>query len=404
MSSIKQRLIHKWFLPGRFALSQLLHEKVKLFTASLGVMFATLLVFMQLGFRDSLYASIVKVPHGIGGDIFLIQKQTEALWRTSTFGKNQLLRTLGHEAVLDVIPLYVGLTAFKNPLNRTLRTLMVLGVDPNKEILTINNLSQFKEQLNLMDTIVFDNLSRPEFGPVKDILTRKIEPENFLQDNKLFTELGNRKVEIIGTFNLGASFAADGNVITSDNNFLRIFRNRDINDIDIGIIKIKPGYNPDIVAEELKQFVDEDIVVLTHKQLVDYEMAYWSNNAPIGFIFGFGVIMGLVVGMVIVYQILFTDINNHINEYATLKAIGYSHTYLLKIVFASALYLALIGFIPGFLTSAVLYKIAESVIFIPMPLPVSKVINIFTMILIMCFVAGALAMQKLKDADPADMF
>jgi len=114
--------------------------------------------------------------------------------------------------------------------------------------------------------------------------------------------------------------------------------------------------------------------------------------------------MGLVVGMVIVYQILFTDITNHLNEFATLKAMGYSHGYLIKVVMGSSLILACVGFLPGFALSSGLYRLTESVTFIPMPMPLSKILGVYFLILSMCFGAGLLAMRKMKAANPADMF
>ncbi|NOU13971.1 MAG: FtsX-like permease family protein, partial [Methylococcaceae bacterium] len=207
-----------------------------------------------------------------------------------------------------------------------------------------------------------------------------------------------------GFFRLGASFAADGNIVTSDLNFLRIFPSRTADEIDMGVIRLAPGADINAVQTALKTRLNENINVFTYKELVDFEQGYWKNRTPIGFIFGFGTIMGLVVGMVIVYQILFTDITNHLNEFATLKAMGYSHGYFVKVVFASAFFLAVLGFVPGFGLAYCLYKVAESATFLPMPMSEAKVITVFLFILSMCAAAGLLAMRKLKAANPADMF
>jgi putative ABC transport system permease protein len=209
---------------------------------------------------------------------------------------------------------------------------------------------------------------------------------------------------VVGTFRLGASFAADGNALVSDQNFIRIFPNRIPEMIDVGIIRLKEGADPVAVRDALRGLMDENVHVFDKRGMIDYEVAYWKNNVPVGFIFGFGVVMGLVVGMVIVYQILFTDITNHLNEFATLKAMGYSQGYLYKVVLASSILLAVIGFIPGFLLSLGLYQLTESVIYIPLPMPPEKVAMVFVMILVMCIFSGALAMRKMRSANPADMF
>lgn len=379
---------------ARLSYRQLVFERAKLLAAALGVMFACVLVFMQLGFRDALYASISIVPHSLHGDLFIQHKQTEALWRTVPFPRSEMLRAFAHPDVARVTPLYIGQAQWKNPLTRTKRTLLVWGSEPRDGVFTVEGLDAFRTALTRQDTVVFDALSRPEFGPVEEMLPR----------GELRTEVNDRKVEVLGTVRLGASFAADGNLFASDQNFLRLFPNRAADMVDVGVIRLKEGADIAGVHQFLRERLNENVHVFTQPELEAYEFAYWQNNAPVGFIFGFGVVMGLVVGMVIVYQILFTDITNHLNEFATLKAMGYSHQYLLMVVLASSLILAVIGFVPGFLLSTLLYQMTESIIYIPMPMPLSKIVSVFAMILVMCVIAGGLAMRKLRSANPADMF
>jgi len=386
--------LERFGFAARLSWRQLKFERAKLLAAALGVMFACVLVFMQLGFRDALYASISVVPRQLDGDIFIQHKQTEALWRTVPFERSEMLRAFAHPDVVSATPLYIGQAQWKNPATRTKRTLLVFGSEPRERVFKLPALRAFDTALNRQDTVVFDELSRPEFGPVKELLA----------EGAVITEINDRKMEVLGTVKLGASFAADGNLFTSDQNFLRMFPNRGIDKIDVGVIRLKPG--ADVLAAQrfLRERMNEDVHVFTLAELNAYEFHYWQSNAPVGFIFGFGVVMGLVVGMVIVYQILFTDITNHLNEFATLKAMGYTHRYLLMVVFASSLILAVIGYVPGFLLSLGLYQLTESVIYIPMPMPLAKIIGVFGMILVMCVAAGALAMRKMRSANPADMF
>lgn len=386
--------MRSFYFATLLAWRQLTYERSKLTAAMLGVLFACVLVFMQLGFRDSLYASISKVPNSLSGDLFIIHKQTEALWRTVSFPRSEMSRAFASPWVDTITPLYIGMAQWKNPLTRVKRTLLVFGSEPSEKLFNIPDLEKFRNGMTRQDTVIFDSLSRPEFGDI----------EALLRSGDVVTEINDRKMQVLGTFHLGASFAADGNIMTSDQNFMRIFGNRTLQQVDVGIIKLKAGADVLQVQRDLTALLDETVHVFTLEEMRAFEFAYWQNNAPIGFIFGFGTIMGLVVGMVIVYQILFTDITNHLNEFATLKAMGYSHGYLLLVVFASSMLLALIGFIPGLLLSLGLYTLAESVIFIPMPMPVSKILTVFSLILGMCVIAGSLAMRKMRSANPADMF
>lgn len=387
-------LLTSFAFPGRLAWRQLVYDRTKLIAATCGVLFATVLVFMQMGFKDALYASAASAPMKMAGDLFLMHKQTEAMWRPVRFNRTELMRTLAHPQVAQAYPLYMSLAQFKNPATQTKRTLMVYGYDPDAAILDVPEIKANQEILRLKDTVLFDEASRPEFGPVRQLLT----------EGKDSTEINDYKIKIIGTFRLGVSFAADGNVVTSELNFLRIFPFRMADEIDLGIIRLVPGADVKTVQAALKERLNKNTSLFTYDELVRFEQLYWENMTPIGFIFGFGTIMGLVVGMVIVYQILFTDITNHLNEFATLKAMGYKHAYFIKVVFASAFYLAVLGFVPGYILSIGLYKVAESAIYIPMPMTDTKVLTVFLFILSMCATAGMLAMRKLKAANPADMF
>lgn len=381
-------------LATRLAWRQLVHERSKLIAAILGVMFATLLVFMQQGFRDSLYDAAAGAPKKLSGDLFLMHKQTEALWRTVIFDRRELMRTLSHPAVSDVAPLYIGQGPWKNPQTQGKRTLMVWAADPYAGAFDPQQVDPYAALLVKSDNVLFDIASRPEFGPVGTLFAK----------GPVTSEINDRHVNVVGLVRIGTSFAADGNVITSDQNFFRIFPMRSPGMIDIGIVQLRPGSDTVAVKQQLQKLLDENVYVFTFEDLKEFELDYWKNSAPIGFIFGLGMVMGLVVGMVIVYQILFTDITNHLSEYATLKAMGYGHSYLVAVVFAESLILAGIGFLPGLAASSGLYRLAEGATFIPMPMPLHKILSVLAMIVTMCFISGMLAIRKLKRANPADMF
>ena len=378
----------------RLAWRQMRFSHAKLFAAIMGIMFACVLVYIQTGFRDALYSSTMVAPSTIDGQLFLVHKQTEAFWRTIPFPRSELYRTMAHPDVLEVVPLYMGLAPFKNPADHSKRTLMIYGYDPYAKVMNIPEVISQKSKLTNPDTALFDLASRPEFGPVPELFKKSL----------VHTEINDHNFIIHGLFKLGGSFSADGNVIVSDSNFFRIFRDRTPQYVDLGVIRLKTNSNLLTVQAELQKRISPNVYLFTFDQMKQHEFEYWKKSVPIGFVFGFGMVMGLVVGMIIVYQILFTDITSHLQQYATLSAMGYPHRYFLLVVFSSSLILAVLGFIPGTLLSAVLYKVAEENIYLDMPMTISKMISIFTMILFMCIASGFLAIQKLRSVNPAEMF
>ena len=97
---------------------------------------------------------------------------------------------------------------------------------------------------------------------------------------------------------------------------------------------------------------------MTKADFIARETAYWNGATPIGYVFAFGAIMGLVVGAIIVYQILFADVSDHLNEYATLRAMGYRNRFVSGIVLQEAAILAVLGYVPGVAAASWLSGIA----------------------------------------------
>ena len=95
----------------------------------------------------------------------------------------------------------------------------------------------------------------------------------------------------------------------------------------------------------------------TRQELVDKEIGVWDKNTPIGVIFRVGMIMGFVVGILICYQVLYNDIADHMAEFATLMAMGYGHRYFVGVVVREAIYLSLLGFVPGLCITWVLFQL-----------------------------------------------
>jgi len=193
-------------------------------------------------------------------------------------------------------------------------------------------------------------------------------------------------------------------VVMSETNFRRLFANRTAAGADLVALRLRPGADREAVQTRLRSLLPEDVVIKTHRELVAGEREYWEKGTAIGFIFLFGSIMGLVVGMVIVYQILFADIAGHLSEYATLKAMGYSNGYLSQVVMGAAVILAVVGFVPGLGLSVFLYDFVAKATFLPLVMVTERAISVFLLIFVMCVIAGLLAMRKLRDANPADMF
>jgi len=381
-------------LAFRLAWRQLLSDRARLATAIAGVMFASLLVFMQLGFRGALFDSASNLLTAMRADMFLVHPMTEASFRTEQIPRARAWQALADPDIERAVPIYLAQATFRNPATGGRRAAQVIGLDAGGEALDFQGLAPLAPLLSRPDTFAWDMRSKPEFGPAADI---------FRERGPYRVQIANRDMEMVGLVEIGPSFGADGNVVMSETNFRRIFT-RQASNADMVALRLRPGADPAAVQARLRAMMPGDVAVRSHAEMVAEERGYWENGTAIGFIFGFGSIMGLVVGMVIVYQILFADVAGHLSEYATLKAMGYSNFYLARVVMGAAVFLAILGYIPGLGLSIFLYDYVAEATFLPLHMPVDRAMTVFLLIFGMCLIAGLLAVRKLRDANPADMF
>ncbi len=455
---------------------QLTHQKSRLAVAISGITFAIILIFMQIGFQDALFRSAVRLQTNIQADVVVISPQSTNLVGMRNFSQRRALQALGFPEVAAVKRIYLALTAWKideNPAGQT-RNILVLGADPNANVFLMpgirENLPLTKEQ----DAVLFDRTSRAEFGPIfaqgvcgptqadtpacrdrVSALLRQTTPESFVAHHAVTREVGGRQVTVRGFFELGSSFAADGAIVTSELNFLRIFDQRRPGLINIAAIDLRPGlddgakYNfiyrwvltqpgdwvflpasklradgrrvhkvpgdaarvmvrkADLTVDDVRRTNDvtaDDLRILTQPGFIEFERSYWQNSTAIGFIFTLGTVMGFIVGVVVVYQILYTDVSDHMAEYATLKAMGYSNLFLSWVVIQEAIVLAVLGYIPGFGVGWFLYNLTRNATRLPLAMTWERGWQVFGLTILMCAISGGISLRKVQSADPAEMF
>lgn len=375
---------------------QLKREKLRLLAAIAGVTFGVVLIFVQLGFQEALFASSVRYHKTLGYDIALVSPKTDFIVQPVSFPRSRLHQVTGFEGVERVTPVYLGQARWRNPFEPTeTRSIYVVGFDPADEGFADLFDSTLLAEIKKPDRLLFDTASRPEFGAVADTVRR---------EGRLGAEVNDRAVRVVGLFELGTSFGIDGSLLTSDLNFRRLFPGRTASHIDLGLIHLAPGQSAEAMRDLIRETLPRDVEVLTRADFVQKEVDYWGRSTPIGYVFSFGVAMGLVVGMIIVYQILFSDVQDSLQEYATLKAMGYTHGYLVGVVLREATLLAIFSYVPAFALSMLVYQQAGAATHLPVAMNFERAIVVFGLTLFMCCASAALAIRKLRSAEPAEIF
>jgi putative ABC transport system permease protein len=374
---------------------QLRYQKVRLAVATAGIAFAVILILMQLGFRASLLESSVRYQERLRCDIVIMSPDTLFIAQPAPFSSRRLYQARGIPGVAAVTPLYATGAIWKNPWTHVTRRILAIGIDPSADVLDAPGVAAQRDLLRRQDALLFDALSRPEYGPV---------PAELGAGRPVTTEINDRDVDVVGLFEVGTSFGIDAAVLTGDDNFLRLFPARTRTQIDFGLVVIEAGADAAAVRDAMRAVLPGDVLVFTRAEWIEREKSYWLANTPIGAVFSFGVVVGLAVGAIIVYQILFADVSDHLPEYATLKAMGYSNRFVSGVVIRQAVILSLLGFVPGALVSAWLYRVIGSATRLPMRLDGRLGTTVLLLTIAMCAVSGTLALRKVRKLDPADVF
>ncbi|KAM3097161.1 ABC transporter permease DevC [Phormidesmis sp. 146-12] len=374
---------------------QLKKNKGRLMVAIAGIGFADLLMFAQLGIQAALFDSNTLLNRGIDADIVIRSAQYRNLNLANTLPRRRLFQIKDLPGVESAEALYVANGVWKNPQTRRKTQLTLVGQNLERPAFTFDEVNRNLDKLKQPDTFLFDRNTRGDYAEVVAQVKK---------GQTVKTEIDRRTIQIAGLFSLGASFATDGTLITSQENFLRFFPQQGAGQITLGLIKVQPGHDPNQVLSQIKAILPADTIASTKQEFVTFEQAYWEKNTPIGIVFTFGTVMAFVVGTVIVFQILSTDVNEHMGEYATFKAMGYRDRYLLLIVFEEAILLAMLGFIPGLGLALGQYALIQSAAALPISMTFSRLAFVFFLTMVMCSVSGMIATRKIQSADPADIF
>jgi putative ABC transport system permease protein len=294
-----------------------------------------------------------------------------------------------------VIPLYMRYTSWAYSKDQFTEIARIIAYDPRRQVLNIPEINAQRGKLSMPFSFLFDRLSR---GPIEPI-ARKLETQATVP-----SFANNRRVTAVGLFSMGNSMilGGEGNMIATESTYGELFGDDALQTVTIGILQLKPGANVEAVKLGIKQTVP-GIQVLTHTELIEKELTFQSSN-PTGVIFGFGAGMGFVVGIVVVYQVLYADVSDHLAEYATLKAMGYSDRALLLVIFQESTFLAAFGYIPGFGISFWMYQVLAGLTKLPLIMLPSVAIAVFCLTFVMCTCSAIIASGKLRSADPADVF
>ncbi len=388
------------------AWKNLTHDVRRLVVAICGIAFAVLLMFTQVGFQNALFDSQVKLIDDLEGEIFIVSKAKYTLAAEKRFPMARLNQARSCPGVEGVYPIYTELTMsvvrkIENGMGNLGYPLRTIGFYLDDPVFHSEEINRQLPRLRAKQTALVDRNSKQTKFPFP------LDDDAALTQEYL--ELAGKKLTLVGTFDLGTDFAHDGNLIMSAENFAHYYPHRvrfgdPLSVVDVGIVQLLPEADVDEVRDFMVQTLDKDVYVMTREKFRTEEIRFWDESTPIGTIFLAGKLIGFIVGMVICYQVIYSDIADHMAEFATLKAMGYTTRYFILLILTEAVLLALVGFVPGTAVSTGLYSWLSGRTGLLIVMSWHGVLYVLAATVAMCVASGMLAVRKLLAADPANLF
>jgi putative ABC transport system permease protein len=369
------------------AFRNLFHDRIRLAVTLIGILFSIVLVAVQLG----LYLGSSRMITG------MIEQSKSDLWITAygakSFEEGGTLLTdrerhqaLAVPGVKAVIPLVVAFNEWRKPTGGSTRV-VVVGTDAEDGGLKPYNLvSGGWEDIKAPEAISADDTYFKHLGI------------NGLGDT---AQIGTGRVRVRALTHGIRSFTQSPYVFTP------ITRARQLINIDgdrstFLLVQLEPGVDVEAVRQNLRQRLD-GTEVLTKAEFRDRSLTQWLFNTGAGIALIGGALLGTLVGTVIVAQTLYSSTKDHINEFATLRALGSTSGYINKVILAQAGLSAIFGYILGMLISlGILYLSQTS----PLPLVMTPglALALFLLTISMCAISAISAIFKVTRIDPAVVF
>jgi putative ABC transport system permease protein len=399
-----------WLRKTPMAFYNVIQYPMRTSVSAAGIAFALLLVFMQLGFLGSVSSTATLLYDQLEFDLIVRSPDYLHLYEPRHFDQSWISWCRGQADVTEVRPLWIDLVRWQNPVDKRMRAIALIGLrvdQPPFRTKQDNRLGSASEhdldQLLNPRQLLMDTASRGDFGPRNG---RRFTDEDINTE----VMIGNERMRIAGLTHIGTGLAANGQVVVAHSAFSRLVPWDAMRRTNFGLIRLREGANPETVARRLNSMLRSNgqqtamVEIVTRREATARETERWIKQTPIGIIFQMGVVLALMVGATVVYQVLSTDIANRMPEYATLKAMGFSNSFLSRLVLFQAWYLAMLSFVPAWFLAEILYRLTSWFAGIPISMTASRIVMVAIAGLVICTCSGFVALSKLRRAEPASLF
>jgi putative ABC transport system permease protein len=368
------------------AFRNLFHDRLRFIATVIGIVFSIVLVTIQMGLYFGFGRVVTTMIDHASADLWVMPRGTKCFEDPSLLNTRERYRALAINGVAEAIPLVIGFADWRMP-SGAMTPVFVVGSDLRAGGLQPWNLVDGRvEALSspkaiAVDRSYFDRLGISGIGATAEIRQQPVRVAAITSGIRSFT--------------------------TTPFVFMDVDRARMHTGVPSGkatylLVRLTADANLDHVRRQLTSDIT-DVEILTPAEFRDRSRTFWLFGTGAGAALFAGALLGVIVGTVVVAQTLYASTKEHLNEFATLRAMGSSRHYIYKVIVWQALLSAIIGFCIAALISDVVLRLTAATA-LPIVITPALVGGLFLLTILMCIGSSIAAIVQVTRIDPAMVF
>jgi putative ABC transport system permease protein len=373
-------------MAGKLAYRNLFHDRLSLVVTLVGIVFSVVLVAVQCGLYIGSERMIAAMLDQSKGDLWVVPFGTKSFDDPSFLIGHEKYAVLSTAGVAEAEELVVGFSAWRKPKGGSTAVLLIGSDHENGTLKPWNLVEGSVAELEAPSSVAVDDTYFADLG---------VEQLGDL------AEVNNTRVRVGAVTHAIRSFTTLPYVFTSLER-ARSLLDAGSNQASYTLVRLAPGANLEAVRADLSKRL-QDREVLTQAEFRKRSVDYWLFQTGAGAALIAGAALGMIVGVVIVAQTLYSSTKDHLNEFATLRALGASAGYIHKVILIQALMSAVLGYGVGMILSLLVIWASKDTTLLIVMTPGLAVL-LFALTIGMCVIAAISAIFKVTRIDPAGVF
>jgi putative ABC transport system permease protein len=364
----------------------LFHDRLRFIATVIGIVFSIVLVTIQMGLYLGFGRMVTTMIDHASADLWVMPRGTKCFEDPSLLNLRDRYRALSVNGVAEAIPVVIGFADWRMA-GGEMTPVFVIGADLRSGGL---------EPWDLVEGQL-ESLSTPKAVAVDKTYFERLGVSGIGST----AEIRDQPVRVAAVTNGIRSFTTTPFV------FLDVERARAYTGVPRGkasylLVRLAHEADPDQVRRQLASNI-ADVEVLTPAEFRERSRKFWLFGTGAGAALFAGALLGVIVGTVIVAQTLYSSTKEHLNEFATLRALGSSRRYIYNVIVFQALLSAVIGFSIAALAGYGIVQLTEGTA-LPILITPALLVGLFLLTVVMCVGSSIAAIVQVTRIDPAMVF